>query len=229
MPRANDFTLSNRYRNSGIALLMLLGSFLNQAVAVDRGVIGLRAEERDPNHWIEKMGTALIEENYRGVFTIARGREFNSIEIDHRYQDGVVTEHLTQQNGPHRRVIRHGQSIECFHEDSASSLDHAVHLGPFSQSFNASLQAQSNHYVSKIIGVDRVAGRQAVVLSVQASAGDRFGFSCGLTGSEDCYFSPIWLIEVGYWKFFNLHQLTLIWRRLLSRKHLNTKGGLPIR
>ena len=81
MPRANDFTLSNRYRNSGIALLMLLGSFLNQAVAVDRGAIGLRAEERDPNHWIEKMGSALIEENYRGVFTIARGREFNSIEI----------------------------------------------------------------------------------------------------------------------------------------------------
>ena len=176
MPRANDFTLSNRYRNSGIALLMLLGSFLNQAVAVDRGAIGLRAEERDPNYWIEKMGSALIEENYRGVFTIARGREFNSIEIDHRYQDGTVTEHLTQQNGPHRKVVRNGQSIECFHEDSASSLDHAVHLGPFSQSFNASLQAQSNHYVSKVIGTDRVAGRQAVVLSVQASAGDRFGF-----------------------------------------------------
>ena len=176
MPRADHLTIRNRYRNSGIALLMLLGSFVNPAAASERADNGLSPKERDPNHWIEKMGTALIEENYRGVFTIARGREFNSIEIDHRYQDGVVTEHLTQQNGPHRKVIRHGQSIECFHEDSASSLDHAVHLGPFSQSFNASLQAQSNHYVSKIIGVDRVAGRQAVVLSVQASAGDRFGF-----------------------------------------------------
>ncbi len=176
MPRADHLTIRNRYRNSGIALLMLLGSFVNPAAASERSDNGLSPKERDSNHWIERMGTALIEENYRGVFTIARGREFNSIEIDHRYQDGTVTEVLTQQNGPHRKVVRNGQSIECFHEDSASSLDHAVHLGPFSQSFNASLQAQSNHYVSKVIGTDRVAGRQAVVLSVQASAGDRFGF-----------------------------------------------------
>ena len=94
-PRANHLTVRNRYRNGGIALLMLLGSFVNSAVASERPDYGLSSQERDPIHWIEKMGTALIEENYRGVFTIARGREFNSIEIDHRYQDEVVTEHLT--------------------------------------------------------------------------------------------------------------------------------------
>ena len=176
MPRAIYPGLRKRYQSNGIALLVLLGIFLDPALAAERADIGLRTEERDPNHWILRMGTALIEENYRGVFTIARGAEFNSLEIDHRYQGGTIAEHLTQLNGPHRKVIRNGQAIECFHEDSASSLDHAVHLGPFSQSFNASLKAQSNHYASRVVGLDRVAGRQAVVLSVQASAGDRFGF-----------------------------------------------------
>ena len=176
MPRVIYPGLRKRIPSNGIALLVLFGIFLNPAVAAERADIGLRTEERDPNHWILRMGAALIEENYRGVFTIARGGEFNSLEIDHRYQGGKITEHLTQLNGPHRKVIRNGQAIQCFHEDSASSLDHTVHLGPFSQSFNASLQAQSNHYVSKVVGLDRVAGRQAVLLSVQASAGDRFGF-----------------------------------------------------
>ena len=121
-----------RYR-----LLMLLGSFVNPAAASERPDNGLSLEERDPNHWIEKMGTALIEENYRGVFTIARGREFNSIEIDHRYQDGVVTEHLTQQNGLTGRSSVMGSPLSAFMR-IALLLDHAVHLGPFSQSFNAS-------------------------------------------------------------------------------------------
>ena len=152
----------------------------------------------------------MIEENYRGVFTIARGGEFNSLEIDHRYQDGKITEHLTQLNGPHRKVIRSGQAIQCFHEDSASSLDHTVHLGPFSQSFNASLQAQSNHYVSKVVGLDRVAGRQAVSLAYKRALAIDLGLCCGLTGSEDCFFSPTWSIEVGFWKSFNLHQSSLI-------------------
>ena len=69
MPRADHLTVRNRYRNSGIALLMLLGSFVNPAAASERPDYGLSPKERDPNHWIEKMGTALIEENYRGVFT----------------------------------------------------------------------------------------------------------------------------------------------------------------
>ena len=158
-----------------------------------------------------RMGTALIEENYRGVFTIARGGEFKSIEIDHRYQEGkVVTEHLTQ-----LRMVLTGRSsvvdksIECFHEDSASSLDHAVHLGPFSQSFNASLQAQSNHYVSKIIGLDRVAGRQAVLLSVQASAGDRFGFMLWIDRQRGLLLQSHLVDRGRIWKSFNLHQSTL--------------------
>ena len=71
MPRVIHPGLRKRIPSNGIALLVLFGIFLNPAVAAERADIGLRTEERDPNHWILRMGAALIEENYRGVFTIA--------------------------------------------------------------------------------------------------------------------------------------------------------------
>jgi sigma-E factor negative regulatory protein RseB len=159
---------------NGLAVLIMVISPATRAET--REITMLLEDERSPDYWIEKMSSSLLRENYRGVFTLARGRQFSSLEVDHRFRDGVVQEQLTQLNGPLRRVVREGDHIRCFHESENASLNHAVLLGPFSQSFNALLEAESDNYNVKVVGLDRVAGREAVMLAVQPSVNDRFGF-----------------------------------------------------
>ena len=156
-----------------LAVLMVMLSTATRADTLEATT--LSEDERAPDYWIEKMSSSLLRENYRGVFTLARGHQFSSLEVDHRFRDGVVQEQLTQLNGPLRRVVREGDHIRCFHESENASLNHAVLLGPFSQSFNALLQAEPDNYDVKVVGLDRVAGREAVMLAVQPSANDRFG------------------------------------------------------
>lgn len=165
---------------------LLSGVLMLSAVAQadTREAIALTEEEQAPAFWIAKMSSSLLRENYRGVFTIARGHQFSSLEVNHRFNDGVVQEQLTQLNGPLRRVVRDGNHIRCFHESDSGSLNHAVLLGPFSQSFNALLQAESDNYDVRVVGLDRVAGREAVLLSVQPSINDRFGFMLWLDRSK---------------------------------------------
>jgi len=172
---------SSRWFKSLAVLMVMLSA---AAGAETPEITALSEDERDPDYWIAKMSSSLLRENYRGVFALARGHQFSSLEVDHRFRDEVVQEQLTQLNGPLRRIVREGDHIRCYHESENTSLNHSVLLGPFSQSFNALLQAESDNYVVKVIGRDRVAGREAVMLTVQPSANDRFGFVLWLDRSK---------------------------------------------
>ena len=97
-----------------LAVLMVMLSTATRAETLEATT--LSEDERAPDYWIEKMSSSLLRENYRGVFTLARGHQFSSLEVDHRFRDGVVQEQLTQLNGPLRRVVREGDHIRCFHE-----------------------------------------------------------------------------------------------------------------
>lgn len=152
-----------------VLLLMLAASWQGLAWAA----------EADPevSAWLDKMGRALREQNYEGIFTYMRGYRFDTVKVVHTFADGEEIERLVHLNGEQREVVRHGDEIICRHERSDHvDLDHEVPLGPFTHAFNENLANYQSLYDFTLRGKDRVAGRPTVKLEITPSNDDRYGY-----------------------------------------------------
>ncbi len=137
----------------------------------------IAAAEDEASLWLQKMGTALREQNYVGVFTYLRGAEFNTMRIAHRYEDGQVRERIFQLNGEQRDITRVDDEVIC-HHDGAHKVDltHNVPLGPFTQIFSDNISHYREQYRFTMRGADRVANREAVMLDIMPRFDDRYGY-----------------------------------------------------
>lgn len=136
----------------------------------------LLAESRSPEHWLEKLGPAMNMTSYRGVFVYARGDQVSSMQIAHRYRDGVVEERLVQQDGASGEIVRKGMQVICvLPAHGRLKLEQVIPSGPFAEAFSNQFMPGSQWYQSELLGEDRVAGYQAVTLALNAR--DRFRYS----------------------------------------------------
>lgn len=133
--------------------------------------------KRDVDYWLDRMGEALRTENYEGIFTYMRGHQFDTIEVVHRFNDGMEVERLLHLNGEQREIMRHGDEIVCRHGNTERpDLNHEVPLGPFTHAFNENLSNYQSFYDIELLGADRVAGREAVKLAITPRHDDRWGY-----------------------------------------------------
>lgn len=136
-----------------------------------------QSDDEQVTAWLEKMGTALREESYEGVFTYMRGHRFDTVRIVHQFEDGVEIERLVQLNGEQREVLREGDEVTCRHEKSGHvDLEHDVPLGPFTHAFNENLANYQALYDFSLQGEDRIADRPTVRLSISPRHDDRYGY-----------------------------------------------------
>jgi len=127
--------------------------------------------------WLQKMGDALRQENYDGIFSYMRGSTYETIRIVHRMEDGVEKERLFNLNGKVRELYREDNEIICLHPEADDiDTDHTVQIGPFSPAFTERVLATQNLYRLSMRGTDRIAGREAVKLSISPSFNDRYGY-----------------------------------------------------
>lgn len=144
------------------------------ATAADEPVA---AVEEEVAIWLDRMARALREESYEGIFTYMRGYRFDTVKVAHEFRDGEEMERLVNLNGEPREVIRHGSEVVCRHENSEHvELEHEVMLGPFTHAFNKNLATYQALYDFAMLGEDRVAGRNAVRLSISPKNNDRYGY-----------------------------------------------------
>lgn len=159
--------------NRNVVRLMLAGVLL--------GSSSLMADTGDARVWLQKMGRAITDQNYAGIFTFMRGSTFETIRIVHTNEDGIETERLFNMNGEIRELYRHGNEILCYHpmagkEETPELSEHAVQIGPFTAAFSERVLASQNLYNLSMLGEDRIAGREAIILSVSPRADDRYGY-----------------------------------------------------
>ncbi|MDA0978786.1 MAG: hypothetical protein O3B72_09530, partial [Proteobacteria bacterium] len=73
------------------------------------------AEDRDSEAeavaWLGRMGEALRERNYQGIFSYIRGSIFDTVRIVHRVSEDGETERLFNLNGDIRELYRHDDEI----------------------------------------------------------------------------------------------------------------------
>ncbi|PPI84044.1 transcriptional regulator [Marinobacter maroccanus] len=150
---------------------MLVGLLLTIA-----GPLAAAADEDEAAAWLERLGPALNMTSYRGVFVYARGESVHSMQIAHRYNDGVVEERLVLQDGGSGEIVRKGMNVVCvLPETGRIQLDQVIPSGPFAEAFTSQLVPVSRWYRAEMKGDDRVAGYE--VVSVALSAKDSYRYS----------------------------------------------------
>jgi sigma-E factor negative regulatory protein RseB len=133
--------------------------------------------QHEASRWLEKMGRALREESYEGIFTYMRGYRFDTVQVAHQFREGQEYERFSQLNGEPREIVRAGDLVVCNHANSTSvDLDHELLMGPFTRAFSEKISTYQAMYHFSKLGHDRVAGRAAVVLSITPKNTDRYGY-----------------------------------------------------
>lgn len=147
-------------------------------VIVLLGCAGVQASDtEDAKVWLERMGKALREENYEGIFTYMRGSHFDTIKVVHQFKDGKEYERMVHLNGEKREIIQEGDKLVCKHAASSEvNLEHEVPMGPFTHSFNENLSAYQDLYSFTLHGEDRIADRSAVKVGITPKYHDRYGY-----------------------------------------------------
>ncbi len=136
----------------------------------------------EAREWLDKMSSALRDQDYQGIFTYIRGSTFDTVRIVHQVRDGKEIERLYNMNGEVRELLRQDGEVVCLHPSDAEGeiTDHSVQIGPFSPAFSEKVMASQHLYRVEMVGNDRIAGRSAVVLAVSPRHLDRYGYKIWL-------------------------------------------------
>ena len=141
------------------------------------GLIFSAQADEDAVVWLGKMGHALKHENYEGIFSYMRGSTYSTVRIVHRMVEGLETERLFNLNGDVRELYRQGDEVVCHHPGAGEAdTNHTVDIGPFTPAFVERVISTQNLYRLALHGTDRVAGREAVKLSISPRFDDRYGY-----------------------------------------------------
>lgn len=118
--------------------------------------------------WYERMLKDAPKAQYQGIFTHQSGGQSQSVEIVHGMKDGQVWERLLHLDGPAREVIRKGELLYCIHPDArVEQIDQPTN-GPFAAESLASTQQLNQGYEFILQGLQRIAGRPAMLLQLNA-------------------------------------------------------------
>jgi len=118
--------------------------------------------------WLQKMSDSIHEVSYHGVVTLERGGDMQVIQVSHAVADGVSSERMTQLTGQGAQVVRSSHPLECLHPGHRL-LQVSTELG----GGNCGI---AEHYRFNMAPGERVAGRQAVRISIEPRDMYRFGY-----------------------------------------------------
>ncbi|MDX1597039.1 MAG: MucB/RseB C-terminal domain-containing protein [Marinobacter sp.] len=145
------------------------------AVVSEESAVPAGNAPQSAEQWLARLGPALNTTSYRGVFVYARGDQVSSLQIAHRYRDGVVEERLVLQDGGGGEIVRKGMRVVCVLPDQGRvQLDQVIPSGPFAEAFSSQLMPVIRWYSPELMGEDRVAGYEVVKIALKARDEHRY-------------------------------------------------------
>lgn len=148
-----------------LAMLVIVAGFATGQASAESA----ETVTKDAEYWLDRLGPSLNMTSYRGVFVYARGDQVSSMQIAHRYQDGLVEERLVPQDGASGEIVRKGMRVVCVLPDHGRiQLDQVIPSGPFAEAFSSQLMPVSRWYQPELAGDDRIAGYDVIKLALKA-------------------------------------------------------------
>mgnify|MGYP000753665419 FL=1 len=130
--------------------------------------------EEDPLDILNRMQQTVRHLSYEGDFVYQYGDVLNAMHINHDWQEGNEREYLRTLTGPSREVVRDNFTMAQFDQEKPASVsERRRRNAPTLVTFDP--ERLSAVYDFRILGQDRVAGRQTTVVLVQPRYEMRYG------------------------------------------------------
>ncbi|WDY59037.1 MucB/RseB C-terminal domain-containing protein [Pseudomonas sp. PSKL.D1] len=150
-------------------LSLLIGSFMT--------VPALAANSSpEASEWLNKLAQAEQKQSYQGSFVYERNGSFSSHDIWHRVQDGKVSERLLQLDGAAQEIVRVDGNVQCV----SGALVSGVGTPPDSAPRVLDPLKLMSWYDLRLAGKARVAGRDAVIVTLTPRDQHRYAFELNL-------------------------------------------------
>jgi sigma-E factor negative regulatory protein RseB len=140
------------------------------------GWFALSAHADEAQDWLTRLGRAEQQQSFEGTFVYERNGSFSTHDIWHRVQDGHVRERLLQLDGSAQEALRVDGRTQCVSGALVVGLDSS----PDAPSRALDPQKLNQLYELAVIGKSRVAGRNAVIVSISPRDQYRYGFELHL-------------------------------------------------
>ncbi|EKT4482889.1 MucB/RseB C-terminal domain-containing protein [Pseudomonas putida] len=130
----------------------------------------------EANEWLNKLALAEKKQSYQGSFVYERNGSFSSHDIWHRVQDGIVSERLLQLDGAAQEILRVDGKVQCV----SGALVSGVTAPTDSAQRVLDPLKLMGWYDLSVAGKSRVAGRDAVILTLTPRDQHRYAFELHL-------------------------------------------------
>ncbi|MCF4997608.1 RNA polymerase subunit sigma [Pseudomonas syringae] len=134
------------------------------------------AHADEAQDWLTRLGKAEQQQSFHGTFVYERNGSFSTHTIWHRVQNGQIRERLLQLDGSAQEVVRVDGRTQCV----SGTLIAGLGDSPNSAARALDPQKLKNWYDLAVVGKSRVAGREAVILSLTPRDQHRYGFELHL-------------------------------------------------
>ncbi len=151
-------------------LLVTLMPFVLVSLASDAWAV---YPEKNARAWLDQMSRSMRELNYQGEFTYEHASQITTLQIFHAVKGGVEYERLVHLDGEPREIVRKGHELNCIHPGTQMMRIHANPAAPLAQNIIQSAVLLDQYYDFELSGEHRVAGRNAVQISIKPKDGYR--------------------------------------------------------
>jgi sigma-E factor negative regulatory protein RseB len=136
----------------------------------------LSAQGDEAFQWLERMGQAVRDLSYEGVFVYRHGNQMEAMRLVHGNTGGREMERLVALNGPPREVIRDEHSVLCvLPEQRAVSVGWRGADQRYRALLSRSPEELAAYYDFKLEDKERVAGRPVQVIRIDPRDPYRYG------------------------------------------------------
>ncbi len=146
------------------------------------GTVSFANTQNDAMQWIQKMSRAMQELSYQGRFVYLHNGQMESMSIVHVNDDQGHRERLVSLNGEAREILRDDKNLTCIWPSSKQ-----VVVDQVNQSNNISpiwipedVLRLSKYYEFNMVGNDRVADHDAIIISILPKDEFRYGMKVWL-------------------------------------------------
>lgn len=134
------------------------------------------AHADEAQDWLTRLGQAEQQQSFHGTFVYERNGSFSTHNIWHRVQNGQVRERLLQLDGSAQEVVRMDGHTQCV----SGTLIAGLGGSPNAAARPLDPKKLKNWYELAVVGKSRVAGRDAVIVSLTPRDQHRYGFELHL-------------------------------------------------
>ena len=132
---------------------------------------------QDARVWLDRMGRAVEDLNYKGTFVHLLGRDAETLLIIHRNEEGIVSERIVSMDGPGREIIRYEDEVQCILPDrQAVLLEERRDVNPLVSVLPSYSEELERYYEFALYREARVANRETQVVGIKPRDDFRYGY-----------------------------------------------------